>query len=449
MKKLKNSGYHLVCGLEVHSELKTKSKMFCSCKNDPFFAPKPNIYTCPTCLGLPGGLPVPNETAIKWIVKLGLFLDCKINQESKFDRKNYFYPDLAKGYQITQFDLPFCYNGEVNTSFGPVLLERIHMEEDTGKLIHDTINGEKVSLIDFNRGGVPLIEIVTKPIIKSAKMAKEYAQNLRKIIRFLEISDCDMEKGGMRLEANVSLRKDGETDLPNYKVEVKNINSFNFLETAILFEQERQLDLLEKGITPTQETRGFNAKTNQTFPMRQKEEAADYRYFFEPDIPPISLNNNFIKKIKDSLPKNFNEIKENWNKEFKLDENQIDFFTKTNTIYQWSEQLFRSALEQQIEVKKIANDLINKKIKFKFLDDIKTIIQNYQKLHKTTSLDISKVQTIIKNIIAQNQDAFTKFKNGDQKVLGFFIGQVMRELKTKVNPKELNQIIIKTLNENK
>lgn len=449
MINLKNSNYNLICGLEIHAELKTKSKMFCSCKNDPFHAEKPNSYTCPVCLGLPGGLPVPNAIAIDWIVKLGLFLGCQINQKSKFDRKNYFYPDLAKGYQISQFDLPFCYNGQVKTSFGPVLLERIHMEEDTGKLIHDTINGEKVSLIDFNRSGVPLIEIVTKPVIKSAQMAKEYAQNLRRIIRFLEISDCDMEKGGMRLEANVSLQKKGETELPNYKAEVKNINSFNFLESAILYEEERQLALLEKGKTPIQETRGFNAQTNKTFSMRQKEEAADYRYFFEPDVPPINLDDEFLEKIKKSLPKNFDQINKNWQEKFQLESNQIKFFTKTKSIYQWSEILFKKAKANKIEVKKLANDLINKKIKFKFLDNPDNLIKKYQNLHETANLDEEKVKTIINNVVEKNQDAFTKFKNGDQKVLGFFIGQVMRELKAKVDPKKLNKLIIQTLNESK
>ncbi|MBW7944663.1 Asp-tRNA(Asn)/Glu-tRNA(Gln) amidotransferase subunit GatB, partial [Patescibacteria group bacterium] len=232
--------YQLVCGMEVHAELKTATKMFCGCKNDPFHAPKPNIYTCPVCLGMPGGLPVANRTAIEWTIKLGVALGCKINLFSHFDRKNYFYPDLPKGYQISQYDQPFCYDGKLETEFGPVRIRRIHLEEDTAKLLHKTIDGKKVSLIDFNRSSVPLIEIVTEPDIISPEHAKAYGKTLRQILRFMDIADCDMEQGGMRLEANVSIRPVGEKELPVYKVELKNINSFRFLEKAVAYEMERQ-----------------------------------------------------------------------------------------------------------------------------------------------------------------------------------------------------------------
>src|SRR3989338_7285330 len=259
--------YQPIIGMETHVQLKTKSGMFCGCKNDPN-AEKPNIYTCPVCLGLPGALPVANKKAIEWTVKLGLTFGCKINLFSKFDRKHYFYPDLPKGYQISQYDLPFCYGGRVQTSFGSIGITRVHLEEDTGKLIHQKVNGRNVSLIDFNRSSVPLVEVVTEPEIYSSAQAKEYAKKLRQIIRYLDISDCDMEKGGMRLEANISLMKEGETKLPKYKVELKNINSFRFLERGIEYEIERQTEILDVGKTPDQETRGYSAEKNITYIQR-------------------------------------------------------------------------------------------------------------------------------------------------------------------------------------
>ena len=298
--------YQLICGAEIHVELKTKSKMFCGCQNDPFHAPKPNLYTCPVCLGLPGALPVPNQKAIEDTILLGLALHSQIAKVSKFDRKHYFYPDLPKGYQISQYDQPLCIGGYLDTSFGRVNLTRIHLEEDTAKLQHATVNGQSVSLIDFNRSSVPLMEIVTEPDIKSPEMAKEFLKGLRDIIRALGIADCDMEKGGMRLEANISLTKDGT--LPHYKVEVKNINSFRFFANSLDYEFQRQSEILDKGEIPAQETRGYRSTSNLTVSQRTKEDAADYRYFPDPDIPPLIIDSAWVSTIQQRLRKLPNQI---------------------------------------------------------------------------------------------------------------------------------------------
>ena len=361
--------YQLVCGMEVHAELKTKSKMFCSCKNDPFGAEKPNIYTCPVCLGMPGALPVANKTAIEWTIKLGLALNCKINLFSKFDRKNYFYADLPKGYQISQYDIPFCYEGYIDTSEGRVRIHRIHLEEDTAKLVHKEIDfdgdgkREKVSLIDFNRSSVPLVEIVTEADIKSGSQAKEYGHKLRQIMRYLDISDCDMEKGGMRLEANISLKKssDPEGFLPNYKVECKNINSFRFVEAAIDFEMKRQAEILGRGEIPVQETRGYNAQTGKTFSQRTKEDAEDYRYFPDPDLAPIEFTQKQIEEIRANLPELPAAKIERLQKDYAINKKTATRITEHYLVSQFFEKILIAAKKEQIDGQKISNAMLNKK----------------------------------------------------------------------------------------
>jgi aspartyl-tRNA(Asn)/glutamyl-tRNA(Gln) amidotransferase subunit B len=434
--------YQVIIGMEIHVELKTNSKMFCGCKNDPFHAEKPNIYTCPVCLGLPGALPVANKKAIEWTVKLGLALGCKINPLSKFDRKHYFYPDLPKGYQISQYDLPFCFEGRVQTSFGPVGITRVHLEEDTGKLIHQKVNGRDVSLIDFNRSSVPLVEIVSEPEIYSSTQAKEYAKKLRQVIRYLNISDCDMEKGGMRLEANISLQKKGEIKLPNYKVELKNINSFRYLERGIEYEIGRQKEILEEGKTPIQETRGYNAEKNITFTQRIKEGAADYRYFPDPDLPPIRFNDKWMSEIKSTEPELIDSVFARWEKDYKVDRKITELLFETAGESKWLDGLFIEAKKEKLDVVKLVNHLVNRKIKTVFdKDSLFQILNDFKKSVAVDDVTDEQLIVIIKKILSINQKAVADYKSGKTNVINFLVGMVMREAKKKIEFKRLVGLI--------
>lgn len=430
--------YDLVCGLEIHAELKTKSKMFCGCVNDPFGAPAPNTYTCPVCLGMPGGLPVPNKTAIEWTIKLGLALHANINRFSKFDRKNYFYPDLAKGYQISQYDIPFCEGGAVELPEGTVTLTRIHLEEDTGKLQHTTIDGKKVSLLDFNRSGVPLAEIVSEPDIKSPAHAAAYGRELRRLMRYLEIADCDMEQGGMRLEANISLKPKGQKELTKYKVEVKNINSFRFLEQAIEFEIIRQAEVLDTGKTPVQETRGFRPHSGQTFSQRTKESAADYRYFPDPDIPPIRFSDADIKKLQSQLPRPQKQVVTNWQATYGVEERYGSALATNETQVKRWEAIWQSAGDT---ANAIANAVINKKLTVSDSDSTMEVIGKFKQLSATDSINEAELNKAIEAVFAANQDAVAKYKAGETKVMGFLMGQTMKQLGKKVDTRNLNTAI--------
>ncbi len=439
--------YKLVCGLEIHAELKTASKMFCSCKNDPFGAAKPNIHTCPVCLGMPGGLPVANKTAIEWTIKLGLALNCKINLFSKFDRKNYFYPDLPKGYQISQYDIPFCYDGYIETSEGRVGITRIHLEEDTAKLTHQDIDldgdgkPDKATLVDFNRSSVPLVEVVTEPDIISANQAKEYGQKLRQIMRYLDVSDCDMEKGGMRLEANISLRQEGKAELPNYKVECKNINSFKFLEAAINYEVTRQTEILQNGSIPTQETRGYNAATGKTFSQRAKENAADYRYFPDPDLPPIEFSELEIEAIRQTLPELPDQKAQRLMKEYELNESSAKSLVLNREKSLFFEEVLQLSQKNGLDNQKLFNALLNKKIAFTFSDSAEAVLEKFKVANASETVDDKELEAVITQVLEANQDAVEKYKSGKTAVIGFLIGQVMKELGKKIDVNLVRQKI--------
>ncbi len=441
--------YTPIIGLEVHAELKTNSKMFCGCKNDPFGAEKPNIYTCPVCLGMPGALPVPNQKAIEWTIKTGLALNCQINLFSKFDRKNYFYPDLAKGYQISQYDIPFCHDGAIQTDQGQVKIRRIHLEEDTGKLLHDKIKKEPVSLVDFNRSGVPLIEIVTEPDIKNGSQAKDYGRKLRQVLRYLDVADCRMAEGGMRLEANISLQTAGQTELPDYKVEIKNINSFRFLEQAIDYEIERQTKILDAGKIPSQETRGWNSDKEETFPQRTKETAEDYRYFPDPDIPPIELTQKQVEELRAEIPELPSFKIERWMQTYQLDPTNADLLTANKNQANWAEAIFKLAQQQEIRPNEVAKDIVNKKIDVDLKDEPQSVLDRYQKLHETAEIAQDELETAIQQVLTNNPDAVRKYHEGKTQILGFLMGQVMQEFKQKLDPQQVRRELQQALDQNK
>jgi len=438
-----------VIGLEVHIELATKSKMFCGCPAD-HFGKKPNTQTCPVCLGLPGALPVPNKKAIEWCVMLGLAFGCKINKESNFDRKHYFYPDLPKGYQISQYDDPFCYEGifhfgSVQAHSRSVCIRRIHMEEDTAKLQHTELDGQKVSLIDFNRSGVPLVELVTEPDFDNVDDVILFLQELQRIIRYLEISEADMEKGSMRLEANVSLSTEVSIGIhlrgvPDYKVELKNINSFRFLRKAMLYEIDRQRDLILKGSQPIQETRGWSEAKSATVSQRIKEEAQDYRYFPDPDIPPIKLEQLTINNLQLTIPELPQQKRERFEKQYKLPKNFIDVLVEMKARSEY----FEEAAKFNNNFKVIADLMINKNLDRDFPEPAGLV----KKLVELTNVEYSsqdEVEKVVNLVVMNNQKALKDYQNGKGEVIGFLIGQVQKELRGKGNPAQVRDFLLKAL----
>ncbi len=431
--------YRVIIGLEVHVELKTASKMFCNCSAD-YFGQEPNTHTCPVCLGLPGALPVPSQQAIEWCVQIGVALNCNIPLFSKFDRKNYFYPDLAKGYQISQYDEPFCLDGSIAVNEKKFGITRVHMEEDTGKLTH----ADGSSLIDFNRSGVPLVEIVTEPDFDNAVDVKAYLQKLQQIVRYSGVSDADMEKGQMRLEPNISVSLDTNSkELPKYKVEVKNINSFGFVEKAINFEIKRQLEILEKGEIPTQETRGWDENKNKTVSQRAKEEANDYRYFPEPDIPPIRWTQKQIDDLRLKIKELPDEKLARFIKDYSLTNYDAEILTREIELASYFEQVVKDA-QGKVTAKQIANHIINKKIN---IDEVlpAKLIEEIIASSRTEEVNIDELKQIVQKVLADNPKVAEEFKNGKESVLQFAIGQVMYIIKKKIDINIVRQLIMEEL----
>ncbi|OGZ69189.1 MAG: glutaminyl-tRNA synthase (glutamine-hydrolyzing) subunit B [Candidatus Staskawiczbacteria bacterium RIFCSPHIGHO2_02_FULL_42_22] len=504
------SKYTPTIGLEIHAELNTKSKMFCGCKNDPD-EKRPNFNICPVCTAQPGTLPVANEEAVKKVIKAGLALHCTITSESKFDRKNYFYPDIPKGYQVSQYDMPICSNGYLdiqvedegevksqkskvknptqNLKFKKIGITRIHLEEDTGSSIHP--EGADYSLVNYNRAGTALMELVTEPDVTSGKEAREFAEELQLIFKYLGASDADMEKGLMRVEVNISVSK---TKKFGTKVEIKNLNSFKVVEKAIDFEITRQTELLEAGEKVVQETRGWNDKKEITFSQREKESAHDYRYFPDPDLPPMHFTKEYIANIKAEIPELPENKRERFKKEYGLEESQIEIFVTQKDLSEYFEKVI-SELDEWIDQKnksefkkitKLASNYLISDVQgllsgkefdeseFKitpenFAEFIKMIHKNEisSKVAKmvlaemyNTGVDPSNIvednnwgqmkddgqlEKIITEVISKNPKAVADYTAGNKNSLQFLAGQVMAITRGTANPQQVQEILKKVM----
>lgn len=472
--------YEAVIGLEVHTELQTTTKIFCGCKTS--FGAEPNTNVCPVCLGLPGVLPVLNKRVLEFAVRAGLALNCEISRFSKFDRKNYYYPDLPKNFQTSQFDLPICERGhldiEVNGEKKQIRIPRAHMEEDAGKLVHHgtSITDSDYSLVDYNRTGTPLLEIVTEPDMRSAKEAVAYLEKMRAILQYIGISDCRMEEGSLRCDANVSVRPVGQKELGT-KTEIKNINSFKGVEKAIEYEALRQAEILEDGGKIIQETRTWDEKEGVTKSMRTKEEANDYRYFPEPDLAPFTVSEEYIEDIRKTLPELPDERRERYIANFGLsstdaqymtnDKDTSDYFEKVvaagadpKASVNWIMGEFASQLSNAgIEIAKapvtpenlakllalIAKGTISGKIAKKVFAEMWKDGADPEEIVKAQGLvqisDTGALKELVVKVIANNPKAVEDFKAGKKKAVGALVGQIMKETKGKANPKVINELL--------
>ena len=472
--------YEVVIGLEVHAELSTKTKIFCSCPTA--FGAAPNTHTCPICMAMPGTLPVLNEKVVEYAVKAGLATNCEISRNSKNDRKNYFYPDLPKAYQISQFDKPLCEHGyvEIDTKEGKkkIRITRIHIEEDAGKLNHDEFGGG--SLVDLNRAGVPLIETVSEPDIRSAEEAESYLRKLKSIFEYIEVSDCKMQEGSLRADVNVSVKKKTDTKLGT-RTEMKNMNSFRSIVRAIEYEVDRQIDILEDGGTITQETLRWDDVSGKTFPMRDKEDAQDYRYFPDPDLVAIKLSEEYIQNIKDNLPELPESRKQRYLEEYNLSEKDAKLLTSSKYLSDLFEGAVKvcnnpKAVNNWIisDISRILNETETEPISIPFdsnqlgklviLIDKGTISSSIGKkvlvelfenprdpediIKEKGWIQISDegaIKEVVMKILEANPQSIADYKAGKDKVLGFLVGQAMKETKGKANPQMLNKMFLEEL----
>lgn len=472
--------YEAVIGLEVHAELSTKSKIFCSCKTD--FGGEPNTQCCPICMAMPGALPVLNEKVVEYAVKAGLATNCEISRNSKNDRKNYFYPDLPKSYQISQFDKPLCTNGfvEIDDKDGKkrIGITRIHIEEDAGKLNHDDYG--RSSLVDLNRAGVPLIEIVSEPDMRSSEDADRYLRKIKSILEYIEVSDCKMNEGSLRADVNVSVRKKGATEFGT-RTEMKNMNSFRSISRAIGYEIDRQIEVIENGGKIVQETLRWDEVSGKTFSMRDKEDAQDYRYFPEPDLALIRLSDEYIDRVRKELPELPESRKTRYLTEFKLTEKEANSLTSSKFLsdfFEASSKICASpkavcnlllsdvarilnereeepdcipfspeALAELVELTK--NGTISSKIAKDVLEKMFDSNDSPSKIIKDNGWvqisDEGEIRAVVEKIVLANPQSIIDYRNGKDKALGFLVGQAMKETKGKANPKMLNEMFLEKI----
>lgn len=472
--------YEIVIGLEVHTELKTNTKIFCSCTTE--FGGEPNTHVCPVCLGLPGVLPVLNKKVVDFTIKAGLALNCQIAEFSKFDRKNYYYPDLPKNFQTSQYDLPICTLGyldiEVAGEEKRVGITRIHMEEDAGKLVHggETISTSHYSLVDYNRTGVPLMEIVSEPDMRSPEEARAYLEKLKAILEYTEVSDCKMQEGSLRCDANISIMPKGSTVFGT-RAEIKNLNSFRALQRALEYEIERQIQLVEEGGEVVQETRTWDENKGITLSLRSKEEAHDYRYFPEPDLVPLVIDREWVEEIRKTLPELPHARKERVMAEYGLSLYDASIITGSKALADY----FDACVILYPEAKTVSNWLMGDLIRLlnaedqdirecaitpEMLADMLKLIDNgtisgkiaktvFEEMFKTGKRpeevvkekglvqisDQSEIDAMVDQVLADNPKSVEDYKAGKEKAIGFLVGQVMKLSKGKANPGMVNELL--------